>query len=116
MTKARSAFKDRHVSLLEILGFTCLGEKVWLRTCGEGQMGVKGGRAMKRHMTWSMLIGLLIVLGLVGVAAAQQPRSGGTLRVAWEADISGLDPHVVHDRVSQAETALHNAVLLVLTL
>jgi len=59
-----------------------------------------------------MLIGLLIVLGLVGVAAAQQPRSGGTLRVTWEADISGLDPHVVHDRVSQAETALHNAVLL----
>ena len=116
MTKARSAFKDRHVSLLEILGFTYLGEKVWLRTCGEGQMGVKGGRAMKRHMTWSMLIGLLIVLGLVGVAAAQQPRSGGTLRVAWEADISGLDSHVVHDRVSHAETALHNAVLLVLTL
>jgi hypothetical protein len=29
-----------------------------------------------------MLIVLLIVLGLVGVAAAQQPRSGGTLRVA----------------------------------
>jgi len=63
-----------------------------------------------------MLIVLLIVLGLVGVAAAQQPRSGGTLRVAWEADISGLDPHVVHERVSHAETALHNAVLLVVTL
>jgi len=75
-------------------GFTFLGEKVWLHTCGEGQMGVKGGRAMKRHITWSMLIALLIVLGLVGVAAAQQPRSGGTLRVAWEADISGLDPHL----------------------
>ena len=41
---------------------------------------------MKRHMTWSMLIVLLIVLGLVGVAAAQQPRSGGTLRVAWVVD------------------------------
>src|SRR5262249_56994922 len=27
-------------------------------------------------------------------AAAQQPRHGGTLRVAWEADITGLDPFV----------------------
>ena len=25
---------------------------------------------------------------------AQQPKRGGTLRVAWQADISGLDPHL----------------------
>jgi peptide/nickel transport system substrate-binding protein len=49
---------------------------------------------MKRHVGWSMLIGLLVVLDLVGFAAAQQPKSGGMLRVAWEADIIGLDPHV----------------------
>src|SRR5215813_11859311 len=49
---------------------------------------------MNRHLGWPMLIGLLVVLGLVGFSAAQQPKSGGTLRVAWQADISGLDPHV----------------------
>jgi len=43
-----------------------------------------------RHMGWSMLIGLLVVLSLVGFAATQQPKSGGTLRVAWEADVPGL--------------------------
>jgi len=24
---------------------------------------------------------------------AQQPKPGGSLKVAWEADITGLDPH-----------------------
>jgi peptide/nickel transport system substrate-binding protein len=48
---------------------------------------------MKRHITWSMLIALGIVLGLVGLAAAQQPSYGGTLRVAWEQDVTGFDPH-----------------------
>jgi ABC-type transport system substrate-binding protein len=49
---------------------------------------------MKRHAGWSVLIGLLVMLSLVGYAAAQQPKSGGTLRVAWEADVTGLDPHL----------------------
>ena len=49
---------------------------------------------MKRHSGWSLLLGLLVVIGVVGLVAAQQPRPGGTLRVAWEADISGLDPHL----------------------
>lgn len=49
---------------------------------------------MKRHLGWSMLIALLVVLGLVGFTAAQQPKPGGTLRVAWEADVTGLDPHL----------------------
>jgi ABC-type transport system substrate-binding protein len=48
---------------------------------------------MKRHITWSMLIALLSVPGLVGVAFAQQPRYGGTLRVAWESELTGFDPH-----------------------
>jgi ABC-type transport system substrate-binding protein len=48
---------------------------------------------MKRHIRWSMLIALCIVLGLVGLAAAQQPRYGGTVRVAWEQDVTGFDPH-----------------------
>ena len=46
---------------------------------------------MKRHITWSMLIALGIILGLVGLATAQQPRYGGTLRVAWEQDVTGFD-------------------------
>ena len=48
---------------------------------------------MKRHITWSMLVVLFIVAGLVGLAAAQQPRSGGTLRIAQESDMTGFDPH-----------------------
>jgi ABC-type transport system substrate-binding protein len=40
------------------------------------------------------IVGLaFLCLALVGVAAAQEPRRGGTLRIAWEADITGLDPH-----------------------
>ena len=50
---------------------------------------------MKRPIMWSMLIALCIILGLVGLAATQQPRYGGTLRVAWEQDVTGFDPHSV---------------------
>jgi peptide/nickel transport system substrate-binding protein len=44
-------------------------------------------------------IGLLIVIigGLLlmpPALCAQQPKYGGTLRVAWEADITGLDPYI----------------------
>ena len=48
---------------------------------------------MTRHSGWSMLIALLVVAGLIEVAVAQQPRSGGTLRVAWEQDVTCFDPH-----------------------
>jgi ABC-type transport system substrate-binding protein len=48
---------------------------------------------MKRHSGWSMLISLLVVVGVVGLAAAQQPKHGGTLRVAWESEMTGFDPH-----------------------
>ena len=37
------------------------------------------------------MVGLLCALP--GFVWGQQPRYGGTLRVAWEADITGLDPH-----------------------
>jgi peptide/nickel transport system substrate-binding protein len=49
---------------------------------------------MHQHIGWSIRIGLVVVLGLMGLATAQQPTPGGTLRVAWEADLSGLDPHL----------------------
>jgi peptide/nickel transport system substrate-binding protein len=50
---------------------------------------------MKDH-TFSTRIVIAIVACLVvlPVAWAQQAMPGGTLRVAWEADISGLDPHL----------------------
>ena len=51
---------------------------------------------MKRYR---LGIGLLVtmigfLLPLPSVVWAQQPKAGGTLRVAWEADLSGIDPHV----------------------
>jgi ABC-type transport system substrate-binding protein len=49
---------------------------------------------MKRHSGWSIGIVLLIVLGFLGLASSQQPKAGGTLRVAWEADLTGLDPYL----------------------
>jgi ABC-type transport system substrate-binding protein len=36
-----------------------------------------------------------LVLALSSAANAQQPKSGGTLRVAFEADVTGFDPHLV---------------------
>jgi peptide/nickel transport system substrate-binding protein len=45
-----------------------------------------------RRWLWLLVVGLL--LALPGWAAAQQPKSGGTLKIAWEADITGLDPHM----------------------
>jgi peptide/nickel transport system substrate-binding protein len=49
---------------------------------------------MRRSIAWSIHLTLLIVLALVGVGGAEQPKPGGTLRVAWEADITGLDPYI----------------------
>jgi hypothetical protein len=41
------------------------------------------------------LIAIVSCLLLVHLAVwAQQPKAGGTLRVAWEADVAGLDPHL----------------------
>jgi ABC-type transport system substrate-binding protein len=42
-----------------------------------------------------LIVGLAGYLLLVPLAAwGQQPKSGGTLQVAWEADLTGIDPHV----------------------
>ena len=38
------------------------------------------------------LVGLLLMAPFT--AWAQQPKSGGTLRVAWEADVAGMDPRL----------------------
>jgi ABC-type transport system substrate-binding protein len=48
---------------------------------------------MRRPIAWVMLSALAIVLGLSAFADGQQPRPGGTLRVAWEQDVTGFDPH-----------------------
>src|SRR5215510_11564069 len=48
---------------------------------------------MKRCIAWALLLALPAVLLLVAGVDAQQPKSGGTLRVAWEQDVTGFDPH-----------------------
>jgi ABC-type transport system substrate-binding protein len=49
---------------------------------------------VKAH-TFSIGLIIAIVTSLLLPAAwAQQPKPGGTLRVAWEADVTGLDPHL----------------------
>jgi peptide/nickel transport system substrate-binding protein len=40
------------------------------------------------------MIAVVAGLLLLPAAWAQQPKPGGTLRVAYEADITGLDPHI----------------------
>jgi peptide/nickel transport system substrate-binding protein len=45
-----------------------------------------------RHWMWIVVVGLS--LALPSWIGAQQAKSGGTLKIAWEADITGLDPHM----------------------
>jgi ABC-type transport system substrate-binding protein len=47
-----------------------------------------------RYRVWCMLLSLGCVLWAPWLAWAQLPKSGGTLRVAWEADVTGLEPAV----------------------
>ena len=51
---------------------------------------------MKGHRaTLGLVIAIVGALALTPAAVgAQQPKRGGTLRVAWEADITGLDPYI----------------------
>jgi peptide/nickel transport system substrate-binding protein len=45
-----------------------------------------------RHK-WVLLVVIGLLLVLPAATGAQQPKPGGTLKIAWEADITGLDPH-----------------------
>jgi peptide/nickel transport system substrate-binding protein len=51
---------------------------------------------MRRHRrTCGLMVAMTGILLLMPLAIwAQQPKSGGTLRVAWESDLTGIDPHV----------------------
>jgi peptide/nickel transport system substrate-binding protein len=49
--------------------------------------------AQKSGCRVALLLAVVVCL-LLPTAWAQQPKSGGTLRVAWEADVTGLDPHL----------------------
>jgi hypothetical protein len=54
-----------------------------------------GGTAMQEHTcSTGFVIAILASLLVLPVGWAQQPKPGGTLQVAWKADISGLDPHL----------------------
>jgi hypothetical protein len=39
-----------------------------------------------------VIVGYLLLVPLL--VCSQQPKSGGTLRVAWEADAAGMDPRL----------------------
>lgn len=47
---------------------------------------------MQRQSFRILAIGFFCLM-LVGVVLAEEPRRGGTLRIAYEADITGMDPH-----------------------
>lgn len=47
---------------------------------------------MQRQVLHAIYIGLRC-LAVLGVAGAEELRRGGTLRIAYEADITGMDPH-----------------------
>src|SRR5262245_12905121 len=48
--------------------------------------------AKGRTFSFTMVISIVVSL-LLPIAWAQESKPGGTLRVAWEADVTGLDPH-----------------------
>ena len=48
---------------------------------------------LEKHI-WIVLAVIGWVMVCASAVGAQQPKSGGTLRIAWEADITGLDPHM----------------------
>jgi peptide/nickel transport system substrate-binding protein len=48
---------------------------------------------MTQQVGRSILCSLVIFLVFTGIAAAQQPKHGGTLRIAFESDVPGMDPH-----------------------
>jgi peptide/nickel transport system substrate-binding protein len=47
----------------------------------------------RRAFSTGFMIAIIACLLLLTAAWAQQPRSGGTLRVAWESEMTGFDPH-----------------------
>src|SRR5215475_2557757 len=57
---------------------------------------LRGEKRMKGHGRRIGLMVTMVALLLLTATAvwAQQPKSGGTLQVAWEADLTGIDPHV----------------------
>jgi ABC-type transport system substrate-binding protein len=52
-----------------------------------------GGLTVTTHIHRAFGIALMLCLILANIALAQQPKSGGTLRIAFESDITGMDPH-----------------------
>jgi ABC-type transport system substrate-binding protein len=40
-----------------------------------------------------MLLSLIVLCVFGGVAGAQTPKPGGALKIAFESDVPGMDPH-----------------------
>ena len=45
-----------------------------------------------RQSSWLFYLTVVCLLMMQPIAWGQQPKPGGTLRVAWEADVTGFDP------------------------
>jgi hypothetical protein len=59
------------------------------------QRPAEGETTMRRQMFGlGCTIAVLASVLLMPTAWGQQPKPGGTLRVAWESDIAGLDPRL----------------------
>jgi peptide/nickel transport system substrate-binding protein len=48
----------------------------------------------RQQVAWLILAVLGVVWGGLGGVGAEQPKYGGILRVAFEADVTGLDPAI----------------------
>jgi ABC-type transport system substrate-binding protein len=48
---------------------------------------------MTPQLRRSILFSLVVLCVFSGVAAAQTPKPGGTLKIAFESDVPGMDPH-----------------------
>ncbi|HEX2277116.1 MAG TPA: ABC transporter substrate-binding protein, partial [Candidatus Tectomicrobia bacterium] len=49
---------------------------------------------MTRQISRPIFICLVMVLAFTGTALCQQPKAGGSLKVAFESDVPGMDPHI----------------------
>lgn len=48
---------------------------------------------MRRHVGRTLFLSLVTLLVVTGLATPQQPKPGGTLKIAFESDVPGMDPH-----------------------
>jgi len=48
---------------------------------------------MRRYVGRTLFLSLVTLLVVTGLATPQQPKPGGTLKISFESDVPGMDPH-----------------------